>query len=222
MIRRIAILAGAVLIVTLSAAAQGPAGVGSEGSAGQGSSLPFSPTPWQIAVIYQYNRINMTGSPFNTNGFQASVSRYFGDWFAVEALAGAGFGSTGSATAPPNLTAKSVFAGGGPRLAYRGHWRVEPWIHGLLGMEHFRFTQTAGLLGSNTSLGWMAGGGFDIPIISHFSIRAGADLLGTHFFSADQRNFQAGAGLVYNFSSVHNRAATRTSTARELRAISPN
>lgn len=199
MIRRIMMLAGFVLLVTLSAAAQGPAGVGAHPTTTYASGLAVGPTPWQLAVSYQYNRINLTGSPFNTNGFNASLSRYFGNWFALEAQGGFGFGTMSWTGTPPTLPAKSVFAGGGPRLAYRGHGRVEPWIHGLIGMEHFRFAQTAGLFGSNTSLGWMAGGGIDMPMIPHFAIRAGVDVLETRFFSVSQRNFQASAGLVFNF-----------------------
>jgi len=89
--------------------------------------------------------------------------------------------------------------GGGGHLAYRGRGRVEPWIHGVVGMEHFRFTQTAGLLGSNTALGGSAGGGADFHLNPHTAFRVEADWLGTRFFSANQRHFQVVTGLAFNF-----------------------
>jgi hypothetical protein len=197
--QRFVVLLGALFFLAIGAAAQGPAGVGASGRYGSAPSGDFGPTRWQVAIGYQYNRINLTGSPFNTNGLNASVARYFGNWFGLEAQVGAGFGNTGSATLPPSLTMKSVFAGGGPRLAYRGHGRLEPWIHGAVGVEYFRFSQTAGIFGSNTALAWSGGGGVDFHLNPHTAVRAEADEVWTRFFGGDQRNFQAVGGLVFNF-----------------------
>ncbi|MBZ5697507.1 MAG: hypothetical protein LAN18_03055 [Acidobacteriia bacterium] len=112
---------------------------------------------------------------------------------------GAGFGNTGATTSLANLTAKSVFVGGGMRLAYRGRSRFEPWAHGVVGMEHFRFTQTGGLLGSNTALAGSAGGGTDFYLNPHTAFRVEADWIGTRFFSGNQRHFQVVTGIVFNF-----------------------
>ena len=156
--------------------------------------------PRQFAVGYQYNRDNLTGSPFNTHGVNFSLTRFFGRWFGVEAQAGAGFlGNTGQTTVPPNLDAKSIFAGVGPKLALRNHSRIEPWIHVLVGLEHFRFSQTAGVLGSNNALAGPAGGGIDVYLSPHFAFRGEADAVGSRFFSTNQRSFQVVGGLVYNF-----------------------
>jgi hypothetical protein len=193
--RHALILVGIVLFLSISTAAQGPAGVGS-------GSRPASTTDfgqWQLGIGYQFNRINLTGSPFDTNGLNASLVRFVGGWFGLEAQLGLGFGDSGATTVPARLTTKSVFAGGGPRLAYRNRSRVEPWIHGVVGVEHFRFTQTAGVLGNNTSVAGAAGGGMDFKLSPHTAFRAEVDWMFTNFFSMNQRHFQAVGGLALNF-----------------------
>jgi hypothetical protein len=148
---------------------------------------------------YQYNRINLTGKAFTTNGVNISAVRYFGSWFGAEGQAGFGFGNTGTTTSPSNLTTGSVFIGGGPRLALRGHSRIEPWVHAIAGLQHFRFTQTVGVLGSNTAFAGLGGGGIDLRLGPHLSFRVEGDVLESHFFSMYQRSFQGVSGLVLNF-----------------------
>jgi hypothetical protein len=194
-------LLGVFLFLSVSARAQGPAG------AGRGSPRPrygsegqHEDDPWQLAVGYQYNRDNLLGSPFSTHGVNISVARYFGRWLGVEAQVGVGFmGNTGQTTTPPNLAAKSAFVGAGPRLAYRSRNRLEPWVHLVVGLEHFRFSQTAGLLGSNNALAGAAGGGVDMYLKPHIAVRVEADVVGSRFFSTNQRSFQIVGGLVFGF-----------------------
>src|ERR1700722_6835260 len=120
---RVAIfLLGIFLFLSASAAAQGPAGVGTPDGAGTG----YSPAslqngePWQIGIGYQFNRDNLLGSPFNTNGVIISVGRSFRTWSAGEAQVGGGLTHvTGGSSIPPNLGGKSLFGGAGPRLVYR-------------------------------------------------------------------------------------------------------
>jgi hypothetical protein len=195
-------LLGVLLFFSSSAAAQGPAGVSRGTSSGQVHAAAAGPAddPWQIAIGYQYNRDNLLGSPFNTHGANISVARSFGRWFGVEGQVGVGFlGKTGQTTTPPNLDVKSVFVGGGPRLTYRNRSRYEPWVHVVVGLEHYRFSQTAGLLGSNNALAGAAGGGLDVYLMPHLAIRAEADAVGSRFFSTNQRSFQIVGGLVYGF-----------------------
>jgi hypothetical protein len=189
--QRALVLAGVVLLLSISAAAQGPAGAGSISDADLGH--------WQLAIGYQYNRINLTGTPFNTNGLNTTIVGFLNRWFALEAQVGSGFGNTGTATSPANLTAKSLYVGGGARLVYRNRSRFEPWVHGTVGMEHFRFTQNGGLLGNNTSLAESAGGGTDFYLNPRTALRVEADWIGTRFFSVNQRHFQVTTGIVFNF-----------------------
>ena len=193
-------LLGFILLFSAAAAAQGPAGVGSQSSPRHSYSNGNERDPWQFAVGYQYNRDNLLGSPFNTHGANFSVARYFGKWFGVEAQVGVGFlGKTGQTTTPPNLDAKSLFAGVGPRLVYRNRSRYEPWVHLVVGLEHYRFSQTAGLLGSNTALAGLVGGGLDVYVRPHVAVRVEVDPVGSRFFSTNQRSFQVVGGLVFGF-----------------------
>jgi hypothetical protein len=132
----------------------------------------------------------------NDSGLDISFTRFFISWGGLEGEAFAGFGS---GSAPQIASAKSVFVGGGPRFAYRGHGRFEPWVHTLIGLEHFRFTQTAIDYGSNNSLAFVGGGGVDIHMNPHAAFRVQFDYLGTDFFKQSQANWQIGAGVAFNF-----------------------
>ena len=200
---RVGILFLGIFLLAASAGAQGPAGAGGNGT----PTAPRISTPngsefdsWQVAIGYQYNRDNLLGSPFNTHGANVDLVRFFGRWVGVEAQMGVGFlGTTGSTTVPPNLGAKSLYIGGGPRFAWRNRSRYEPWVHVTVGMEHYRFQQTAGLLGSNNALAGDAGGGVDYYLKTHIALRAEGDFIGSRFFSATQRSFQVVGGLVLDF-----------------------
>lgn len=200
---RVAIFLLAIFVLSSAPAmAQGPAGAGGGTRSGPrySSTAEHENYAWQLAIGYHYNRDNLLGSPFNTHGVNVSMARYFGRWFGVEAQVGVGFlGNTGQTTTPANLGVKSLLVGGGPRLAYRNHTRFEPWIHLVVGLEHFRFSQTAGLLGSNNVLAGAAGGGVDVYLKPHISLRTEADALGSRFFGTNQRSFQVVGGLVFGF-----------------------
>jgi hypothetical protein len=198
--RRGLLLLGAILCLYVSASAQGPAGAGAGGGNGpRRSGSTYELSEWQLSGGYQYQRINLTGTPFNTNGLNVSVVRYFRRWLGAEGQLGFGFGNTGATTIPPNLSAKSIIAGGGPRLALRGYSRFEPWIHANFGIAHLHFSQTAGVLGSNSAVAGVGGGGVDFRLTPRSSFRAEADWVGSHFFSTNQRSFQVVTGLVLNF-----------------------
>lgn len=200
--RYIFFVVAALLALPGVAAAQGPAGAGA-GSARSSKHSVFSSSDlsrWQLSVGYQYNRINLLGVPFNTDGVNVTVTRFFTSWFGIDGQLGAGFlGNTGNTSSPPNLGVHSLFVGGGPRIAIRGRSRFEPWVHATAGLQDFRFTQTAGLLGSNHGFGLTAGGGVDITLSQHLGLREEADIIETDLFSTYQRHFQVVSGLVFNF-----------------------
>ena len=202
--RRFLVLVGSLAFLSISAHAQGPVGAGAgirrtHSTSHSGSEYSGDLSQWQFSFGYQYNQVNLIGKPFTTSGLNASATRYFTSWFGVEGQAGFGFGNTGTTTSPSNLAVGSVFLGAGPRLALRGHSRIEPWIHAVAGLDHFRFTQTVGVLGSNTGYAGIGGGGIDLRLGPHTSLRVEGDVLESHFFSMYQRSFQAVSGLVLNF-----------------------
>ena len=157
---------------------------------------PSERAPWQVGVGFQYQHFSPYGLSFHNLGETEDITRYFNNWLGVEAATGIGFGHTG--TKPINLDAMSVFLGGGPHIAVMNKTRFEPWMHVLVGMEHFRFTQT-NILGSNTSFAFMAGGGVDINIVRHLSWRVQGNYLGTDFQSALQTNYSFGTGLAFSW-----------------------
>lgn len=206
------LLCGLVLLSSVAAAAQSD--IATVAAPSPAAALPASPqvssraalTDWQISIGYQFNRFNMPSQKMgvdtvpaftvNDNGINVSFTRFFLSWGGLEAESAAGFGS---GSAPQIAVAKSVFVGGGPRFALRGHGRFEPWIHTLIGLEHFRFTQTATAYGSNNSLAFVGGGGLDIHMNPRTAFRVQLDYLGTDFFKQSQVNWQIGAGVAFNF-----------------------
>ena len=206
--RKFLILFGALLCMSLTAAAQeSVADLDVNSPAAEPAPMPvhFAPSDrenWQLTVGFEYQQFRVFGLGFHNFGYNASVTRYLNDWFGLEGAVDAGFGHTGiQANLPFNLDAKSLFAGGGPHIALSNRSRFEPWGHVLVGMEHFRFTQTDNTigLGSNTSLGFRAGGGVDLKLGGRAYWRFQADYVESHFQSQINNSFSAGTGLVLNF-----------------------
>ena len=98
----------------------------------------------------------------------------------------------------PGVSASSFFLGAGPHISFRGRGHFEPWVHGLVGVQHFDFGGV-NFPGKTTSVAWIAGGGVEYRFNSGFGLRAEVDYLGSHYGGALQRNFQIVAGVVWNF-----------------------
>jgi len=199
------------LLFSAAARAQAPEGAGTP--SGPGTETPPSENnrrmpaifgageydPWQVSVGAQYNYENLIGVPFETYGGNFSIVRYFGRWVGVETQVGGGFGPTRNGSNPPNLNARSLFGGIGPRLAYRNRSRIEPWAHLIVGAEYFHFYQSSKSQGSMTALAGLVGGGVDFYLWPHVAIRTEAEPVGSTFFSTKQRSFQAVAGVAFDF-----------------------
>ncbi|MBZ5661906.1 MAG: hypothetical protein LAO08_16010 [Acidobacteriia bacterium] len=198
--RKLFILCGAFLCLSLPAAAQevtasfeavSPA---SE-PASPASLLPEDRSPWQLAIGFQYQHFGVLGQQFHTLGYNVGVTRYVNNWFGVEGVGSFGYGTDGTA---PSLTAKSFFVGGGPHIAFTNGSRFEPWAHVVSGWQHFRFTQTP-VLGSNSGVGFMGGGGVDYKFGGRASWRIQADFIGTHMQNVIEKSYSVGTGLIFNF-----------------------
>jgi opacity protein-like surface antigen len=123
--------------------------------------------------------------------------RFLGGGFGLEGDVGAGFGNTRTATVPNNLQIKTLFVGGGAHYSLARQSHFEPWLHGLVGLEHVRFTQTT-TLGSSNAVGWTLGGGVDLHFNPRTALRGEADYLGSRFGGTAQKHFQLVVGLVFN------------------------
>lgn len=188
---RFMVFCGAVLCLWLTAAIPSLAGPCTEQREAPGIFVPARGC-FELGVGYQYQHFNVLGTRFHNNDYSVDFGMHLFDLITgaagrvtvgVEGAVAAGFG--GHTGGNPSLDVKSFFVGAGPHLAIENNSRFEPWIHGLVGRERQRFTQTA-TLGANSALGYMVGGGVDIRLRPQIYWRFQADYLGTHFQSSLQ------------------------------------
>jgi hypothetical protein len=199
--RKLSVLCAALFCLSLTASAQDStaafdASTSASEPAAPSSLSPADREPWQLGVGFQYLQFNVLGQKFHNFGYQADITRYFNNWFAVEGTAIAGFGSFGSS---PSIDAKSFFIGGGPHISLYNSSHFEPWVHVIGGWERFRFTQSA-TLGVDSHAAFMAGGGLDYKIGGgRLYWRVQGDYIGANFGPSFTTNYSFGTGLVLNF-----------------------
>jgi hypothetical protein len=163
-------------------------------------------TDWQVAYTYRFNQVflpeqlgknaEVPAFTANDNGYGISLTRFLVNWGGLEADAAFGFGGTSTSQIRVSKFLRVV---GGPHFALRGHGRVEPWAHALVGLAHFRFSQTATAYGSNTSLAFLGGIGADFHLNPRTALRVQGDYVGTALFKEPQTSWGVGAGIVLNF-----------------------
>jgi hypothetical protein len=198
--RKFFILCSAFFCLSLTASAQDSTAAfdAATPEAGPPAPAPFIPPdrdPWQLNAGFAYIHYSVLGQKFSNYGYQAGVTRYFNDRFGVEGTAIAGFGHSGS---NPSIVANSLFLGGGAHVSLLNRSHYEVWGHVLGGWERFRFTQS-GVLGSNSHIAFLAGGGLDYKIRQgRLYWRAQGDFLGANF-GPFSYNYLIGTGLVLNF-----------------------
>jgi hypothetical protein len=147
---------------------------------------------WQLSTGYAYVRFRSPVYNVNMHGVNTMLAKYFNDWFGLEGEVTAVFGPLSAA----GKRTKYLFYGGGPRLAARNVWRLEPWMHAVGGGVHFQ-PQIAGA--TQSGFGLNAGGGVDWRWKPRLLIRVEGDWMRTRLFDASQNNFQVVTGLVFNF-----------------------
>lgn len=200
--RKFLILCSAFFCLSLTASAQDSTAAfdtaSPEAAPAAPAPAPFIPPdrdPWQLNVGFDYVHYNVLGQKFYNLAYQAGVTRYFNDRFGVEGTAVAGFGHSGS---NPSIDAKSLFVGGGAHVSLLNRSHYEAWGHVLGGLQHFRFTQS-NVLGSNSHVAFMAGGGVDYKIHQgRLYWRVQGDFIGANF-GPFSYNYLIGTGLVLNF-----------------------
>ena len=198
--RKLFVLCGAILCLSLTAAAQETTAVFDATSPASEPAAPGSLTPpdreaWQLGIGFQYQHYVVLGQNFHTFGYNADITRYLNNWFGIEGTAAFGYGSAGTT---PSISAKSLFVGGGPHVSLHSGSRVEPWVHVLSGWQHFRFAQGP-ILGSNSAFGFMGGAGLDYKFSGRAYWRIQGDFIGTRFGPSIEKSFSVGTGLIFNF-----------------------
>lgn len=144
----------------------------------------------EVYVGYDYLRVNAVGTSFNFNGGSGQFAYNATNWLGLVGDLGGYYTSNG-------------FTGGvitymfGPRLNLRGHGKVTPFAQVLLGGA--RSIDNSPL----NAFAMTVGGGVDINISQHFSIRpVQAEYLLTKFTDGAnnrQNNFRYSAGVVFRF-----------------------
>jgi outer membrane protein OmpA-like peptidoglycan-associated protein len=110
----------------------------------------------------------------------------------------------------PNVGAFSYLFG--PRISFRSHSRVTPFVQALFGEMHANevrlsnCTFSCTFLPSEDTFAWAAGGGLDIRVRRHFAIRLiQAEYLMTRFpdystgLTASQNDMRLSSGIVFRF-----------------------
>ncbi len=205
--RKLLVLCGTILCLSMAGEAQDvPAAFDASSPAGEPAApVSFHPSDraqWQLGFGYQYQHFKILGQTFHDNGYNTDFTGYLNDWFGLEGTAVVGFGSISQPVGiNGTINAKSTMIGGGPHIAVHNGSRFEPWAHVLVTWDHFRFTETNNIigLGSNSAIGFMAGGGVDFKLFPRTYLRVQGDALGSHFGATRQFNYSIGTGIVFNF-----------------------
>lgn len=124
------------------------------------------------------------------SGFEAALTGNFNDWFGLKADFSANYESIGGGTGREfNL----LF---GPQVS-TGSERLRVFGHGLIGLAHFSIDPGGS---SDTSAGWVLGGGADWKLNDQFAVRfAQLDYHGAKIFNTTQKDLRFSAGVLFRF-----------------------
>jgi outer membrane immunogenic protein len=142
---------------------------------------------------------------FGMNGGGVSGSwNFHGPWSAVVDISAENTGSAPPANNP--LTLVSYLAGARykiPQPWFQGNHKPQPFAQIILGAAHAGGTE-AGVADGSYTFATRIGGGIDVPLNEHFSVRVvQIDYYLTTFVNATndhQNNLLVGAGIVYRWS----------------------
>jgi outer membrane immunogenic protein len=154
---------------------------------------------FDVSGTYHYVRLNPGNgaSGENCQGGSGSVGAYFSARIGVIGE----FGGCKLTGLPSGVTAHELSYLFGPRVYFpMSRGRVFPFVQALFGGD--RFSGGVSGLGSSSTNAFAAavGGGADVTLTRHISLRAvQVDYFYTHFNSASQNNFRIQTGIVYRF-----------------------
>jgi len=151
---------------------------------------------FEVSGNYQYLRFNPGNgaSGLNCQGGSGSAAGYFNAWLGVVGE----FGACRVTGLPSGVNSHEMDYLFGPRVYFHSHGRVFPFVQGLFGGD--RFSAGVGGFGSGSSNAFAAavGGGADVTLTRHVSLRAlQVDYFYTHFGGASQNNFRLQSGIVW-------------------------
>ena len=150
---------------------------------------------FEVSGNYQYVRFNpgSGASGINCQGGSGSAAAYLTASFGIVGE----FGACKVTGLPSGASAHEMDFLFGPRVYFHSHGRLSPFVQGLFGSERF----SAGVSGvgsaSSNAFATALGGGADVTLSRHLSLRAQGDYLYTHFGGASQNNFRLQTGIVW-------------------------
>ena len=153
---------------------------------------------FEVAGSYQYVRFNPGNGAdgINCHGGSGSAAGYFTAQIGIVGE----FGGCKVTGLPSGATAHELSYLFGPRVYFHPHGRVFPFVQTLFGGQRF----SAGLSGlgssSDSAFAWTAGGGADVTLTKHVSLRAvQVEYMMNRFGGESQNNLRIQSGLVWRF-----------------------
>ena len=149
----------------------------------------------EVSGNYQFVRFNPGGgaSGVNCHGGSGSGAAYLNSWLGIVGEFGA-CKVTGLTSGASAHEMDYLF---GPKAYFHAHGRVYPFVQALFGGERFS-AGYGGATGATNAFATALGGGADITLTRHVSLRAvQVDYLYTHFGGASQNNFRLQSGIIW-------------------------
>jgi outer membrane immunogenic protein len=153
---------------------------------------------FEISGDYQYVRLNPgNGAPgANCQGGSGSFGAYLAPRIGVIGE----FGACKVTGLPSGFTSHELSYLVGPRVYFPTHGRLFPFVQALFGGEQLSAGATGFGSASINAFAAAAGGGADVTLTRHVSLRAiQVDYLYTHFAGTGQNNLRIQSGLVWRF-----------------------
>jgi len=153
---------------------------------------------------YSYVRFNPSTSGvngFDLHGGSASAAYNFNHWLSGVADFGGYHSGNILGTGVDGTLSTYLF---GPRVSYRHYSRVTPFAQVLFGGAHAS-GRASGVSSSDSAFAMSVGGGLDLKLSRHFSLRpAQVDYLLTRFnegatSTQNQNNLRVSTGVVFRF-----------------------
>jgi opacity protein-like surface antigen len=151
---------------------------------------------FEVTGNYQYVRFNPGNgaSGVNCQGGSGSGAVYL---TASIGIVGE-FGACKVTGLPSGASAHAMDYLFGPKVYFHAHGRVSPFVQALFGGERLSAGLSGLGSGSTSAFATAVGGGADVTLSRHVTLRAlQVDYLYTHFGGASQNNFRLQSGIVW-------------------------
>ena len=160
-------------------------------------SLPVMAQDYPKAEIfggYQYLHLGGSGTDVNANGWNASLTGNFNDWFGVVG------DFSGSYKTVSGVSASVYSYTGGPVVSLNHKGKVNPFVHALFGGAHVG-AGYSGASASENGFTMMFGGGADVKLNQTFAYRLfQADWVSYRFNGVSENsNVRISTGIVVRF-----------------------